>query len=66
MTKLTKLQAEIITGYPGVLCMPWADFAMAAEAKLGKPIHTFEFGDKCVWAQLKDAYRAEFLELCAT
>lgn len=64
MTKLTKLQAEIITGYTGILCMSWSEFHGAAEAKLGRPVFTHEFGAPDTWAELKKAYRAQFLELC--
>lgn len=65
MTRFTKYQAEVVTGFTGILCMPFSDWHEAVEAKLGRPVHTMEMASKSYVAEVKEAYRAEFLELCA-
>lgn len=65
MKKLTLQQAEIVTGYTGILAMPFDEFHAAAEKKLKGPIWTHQFGSKQVWWDLKKAYRDEFAAIAA-
>lgn len=46
MTKFTKDQATVITGFIGVLAVSWADFHEDVEKRLGHPVFTHQFGNE--------------------
>jgi hypothetical protein len=46
MTKLTKEQAIVITGYTGITACNFGDFHGDVERRLGHPIFTHQFDNK--------------------
>lgn len=64
MIPLTVGQAVVITAFTGISTGHASEFHSYAERKLGRPIFTHEMAAKEFWAELKDASRSDFLELC--
>lgn len=64
MVKLTKKQALIVSGYTGVLCCPFLDFHRDVQKRLGQPVWTHQFSDPDVMAEIKAAYRDDFIAMC--
>ena len=63
MTKLTKEQAIVITGFTGKLACKFADFHEDVERRLGEPVFTHQFGDREFAKQIEELYRADFLAM---
>jgi hypothetical protein len=63
MTKFTKEQAIVITGFTGKLACKFADFHEDAEKRLGRPVFTHEFGDRQFANEIEELYRADFLAM---
>lgn len=63
--KFTKEQAIVISGYTGYLACSFGDFHGAVEKKLGRPIWTHQFASPELKQEIKDAYREEFIAMCA-
>lgn len=61
MTKLTKEQAIIITGFTGVACCNFGDFHADAERRKGASIWVHEFASNM--AEMKELYRYDFMSL---
>jgi len=53
----------VVTGFTGVLACSFDRFHEDAERVMGHPIWTHQFGDADFAERIKEAYRAEFLEL---
>lgn len=66
MNKLTKEQANIISGYTGFLCSKFEHFHEDVEKRLGHPVFTHEFGTKEFKEKLHQLYRDDFINLCFT
>lgn len=64
--KLTKEQANIITGFTGVSAGNFGDFQIAAEKKLGRVLFTHEFALHSVWEEIKEAFKDDFIAMCAS
>lgn len=63
-TVITKEQALIITGFTGTMAVKnFSDFHKDVEKRLGRPVFTHEFGSESVMAQIKEAYRADFITM---
>lgn len=62
--KLTKEQAIVITGFTGICACSFSIFHEDVEKRMGRPIFTHEFGNKGMWEEIKELYRADFLALC--
>lgn len=65
LAKLTRDQAAIVGAYTGVLCGPFSDLHEYIEKVMGRPVLTHEMGDKQTMEQIKEAAKADFLDLCA-
>lgn len=63
MTKLTKEQAIVITGYTGITACAFHDFHEDVERRLGRPVFTHEFANKQFMEKIQELYRADFLEM---
>lgn len=63
MSKLTKEQAIIFSGFTGILCGSFSDFHKDVEKRLGRPVWTHEFANKDVVEEIKEAYREDFMEM---
>jgi len=65
MTKLTKEQGVILSGFTGVLCCKFSDFQEDIARRLGRPVFTHELGSAAMEETVKELYRADFLALVA-
>jgi hypothetical protein len=63
MTKLTKEQAIVITGYTGITACNFGDFHGDVEKRLGHPVWVHQFGDKQFMEKIQELYRADFMEM---
>lgn len=63
-TKFTKEQAIIISGFTGVLCCGFSDYHGDVEKRLKRGVWTHEFADPDVMAEIKAAYRDDFIAMC--
>lgn len=63
MDKITKEQAVILTGFTGITMCAFSDFHKEVEVKLGRPVFTHEFAFKETAKEIKEAFRADFLEM---
>jgi hypothetical protein len=64
MQKLTKEQAIAITGFTGVMaCKSFSDFHGDVEKRLGRPVFTHQFANKELTEEIKEAYRADFIDM---
>lgn len=66
MNKLTKEQANIISGYTGYLCSNFKHFHEDVEKRLGHPVFTHEFGSEDFTMKLQRLYRDDFMKICFT
>ena len=64
MSKLTKEQAIIITGFTGLSACYINDFLQDLESRLGEPVYTHQLGDKDFMDKVKELYRKDFESLC--
>lgn len=53
----------VVSGFTGILASGMSEFHADVERVLERPVFTHEFADKEVTAEIREAYRAEFLEL---
>lgn len=60
---LTKEQAIILTGFTGMLCGSFSQFHEDVEKRLGRPVWTHEFADKDFTAEVKEAYKEDFISI---
>lgn len=65
LQKFTKEQAIIITGYTGFTVCNFGDFQEDVEKRLGRPVWTHEFARKEMRDKLKEAYKSDFISMCA-
>lgn len=61
MSKLTKEQAIVITGFTGVLCCEFSDFHADVEKRMGTPVWTHEFASNR--DAVKELYRTDFMAM---
>jgi len=62
MKQLTEDQALVVSGYTGVLCLPFATFHEDIEKRLGRPVWTHEMASHTETSkQIKEAYRKDFM-----
>lgn len=64
MTKFTKEQAIIISGYTGFMACNFGDFHEDVEKRLGRPVWTHEFGNKEMRGKLVEVYKDDFIAMC--
>ena len=64
MQKLTKEQAIVLTAYTGVTCCPFSDFHKECEKRFGRPIFTHEFSSEKLCEEIKEAFKADFMDMC--
>lgn len=64
MQKFTEQQAIVITGFTGKMACGFSKFHEDVEKRLGRPVFTHELAEKRVWEEIKEAYRADFIEMC--
>ena len=64
-SRLTIDQAVIVSGYTGILCCAFSALHADIERRLGRPVWTHELGNEEMRERLRDAYRADFLAICA-
>lgn len=58
---LTELQAIILTGFTGFMCVPsFSIFHADVEKRLGRSVWTHEFGSQEMSDHLKEVYRDDF------
>ena len=62
--RLTRRQAAIITAYTGITCGPFDAFHEYAEELMDCPIWTHEFASKQLSAEIKEAAKDDFLNIC--
>ena len=60
---MTRREAAIITAYTGILIGTFHDFHIYAEAILDRPLWTYHFAGKRIWAELKQAAKEDFIML---
>jgi len=60
---ITKEQGLVITGFTGVTAANFGDFQLDVEKRLGRPVFTHELADKNLWEEIKELYRADFLDM---
>lgn len=63
MQKLTKEQALVITGFAGIVCLPFSEFHEDVEKRLGRPVFTHEFPQLMREEVIMEAYRADFMAM---
>ena len=61
--QLTKEQAIILTGFTGILCGSFSAFHEDVEKRLGRPVWTHEFANEELTAQVKEAYKKDFIAI---
>ncbi len=61
---MTKEEKLIVSAYTGFLMCDFADLHKYVEERLGRPIWTHELADQKVEQELKNAVKADFIELC--
>lgn len=66
MTKLTKHQATVLTGFTGTLMVDFSTFQKDVDDRLGRPVWTHEFGGEAFSKELTELYREDFYALCNT
>jgi hypothetical protein len=65
-SRLDRRTAAIIGAFTGISCGPFEDIHGYVDSLPGfKGIMTHNFADKKVWADIKEACRADFVALCA-
>jgi len=62
---MTKKEAAIITAFTGYLVGNFDTAHVYFESILKRPIFTHELADKKIAIEIKEAARADFLELCS-
>ena len=62
---MTTQEKIIVSAYTGVLMCGMAELQGAIETRLGRPVLTHELGSGPVWEEIKAAFKADFLDLCA-
>ena len=60
---LTKEQSIILTGFTGILCGSFSDFHEDVEKRLGRPVWTHEFASEELVAEVKEAYKEDFISI---
>lgn len=60
---LTKEQAIILTGFTGILCGSFSAFHEDVEKRLGRPVWTHEFAGEEFTAEVKEAYKEDFISI---
>lgn len=63
MTKLTKQQGNILTGFTGITCGNFSDFHEDVEKRLGHPVFTHQFGSEVFAEKLRKLYREDFMAM---
>jgi hypothetical protein len=63
MTKLTKQQAIIITGYTGITACKFDVFHEDVERRLNKPVFSHQFADPEFMDAVRDVYQKDFMEM---
>lgn len=66
MTKFTKEQAIVITGFTGKMACKFSDFHADVEQRIGHPVWTHQFGNKEFADEVAELYRADFLDMLET
>lgn len=61
--KLTKEQTIVISGFTGIFCGHWSDYAAEVERRLGRPVMTHEFADLETVKEIENAFRDDFLTM---
>ena len=61
---MTKQEKIIVSAYTGYLMCDISDMYEYIEKKLGRPVWTHELASKEVMAEIREATKSDFLELC--
>lgn len=61
--KLTKEQAAIIGAFTGFAAGPFSDVHEYAENVMGRPVWTYEFGNKEFSIRLSEAAKSDFISI---
>lgn len=62
---MTKREKLIVGAYTGILMTDFDSLHEFIEEKLGRPVLTHELADKLVVDEIKEAFKKDFLKLCA-
>ena len=62
--RLTEEQAAIMMAFTGISCGPFELFYKYTQEKLGRPVKTTELTTKELMAEIKEASREDFLNIC--
>lgn len=65
MSKLSKYQGIVITGYAGIMMVDFASFQADVESRMGRPVLTHEFANSEFAEEVKQLYFEEFRAICA-
>lgn len=65
MSKLSKYQGIVITGYTGIMVVDFSSFHADVESRMGRPVWTHEFANKEFFDEVKELYAEEFRAICA-
>lgn len=60
---MTKREGAIVSAFTGVLACEFSDFHAYVEEKLGRAVFTHEMASDKVAAEIKEASRADFIEM---
>lgn len=63
MTKLTKEQAVVVSGYTGFLICDFSDLHAEIEKRFRRPVFTHELGDDEMFKQVQAKFKLDFLEM---
>ena len=63
MQPITKEQGLVITGFTGITAVDFGEFQLDVKKRLGRPVFTHELADKELWKEIKELYRADFLNM---
>lgn len=60
---MNKREAAIVSAFTGILIGDFSEMHKYVEEIMGRPVWTHEMGDKEVTKKIKEAARADFLEM---
>lgn len=64
MTKFTKEQAIVITGFTGFNAGKFQDFHEDVEKRMGRSVWTHEFANQVFADKIQELYREDFVGMC--
>lgn len=60
---MTKREAAVVTAYTGILLGDFDKAHEYIEEILGRPVLSHELGNSDVWVEIKEAARADFVDI---